>query len=577
MKLRPARAGWWWVMLTGVLGNPSGLCQAAAEVRATPTFNRDIAPITYTHCAPCHRAGEPGPFPLVTYAEVRKHLTDIVEVTRNRFMPPWLPEPGEPAFVGERRLTPEQVRLFADWEAAGAPEGDSGDRPALPRWTEGWQLGPPDLVVTMPEPFVMPADGRDVYRNFVIPVPTKARRFVRAFEFRPGSKAVHHAFIRIDASGEARKLDAKEAGPGFGGMDLPPSAESPTGHFLSWQPGRLPSRVPEHLAWVMPAGADVVLLMHMQPQGRPETLRPSIGFYFTDVAPTNTPMKLGLRSYAIDLPAGGTNTVVEERTTLPVDTELHAVLPHAHYLAREVEGFAILPDGTRKSLLRIPEWDFNWQSEYRYVQPIPLPRGTTLGMRFVYDNSTNNARNPHHPPRRVTFGLQTTDEMAELWFQLLAPNRADADRLIRAAQFRTLGDIDALSRFKLRQDPKDAEAISELGKVKLTLGDVTGAEALFRRALEYRPTLDDAHYHLGLVHMHGSRLGEAEAEFLETLRLNPEHYQARGNAGLCCLRQRRFEEAANHFREILRLRPGDAVARENLALAERLQAGGTPR
>jgi hypothetical protein len=552
-----------------------GMAATAAE-RTSPTFNRDIAPIVHAHCAPCHRPGEPGPFPLLTYAEVRKHLTDLVEVTRTRFMPPWLPERGEAAFVDERRLTDEQIRRIAEWAVDGAPEGRAEDLPPLPKWTEGWQLGPPDLVITMPEPFVVPADGRDVYRNFVIPVPTTARRFVRAFEFRPGSKAVHHAFLRIDASGEARKLDAKEPGPGFGGMDLPPASESPTGHFLSWQPGRMPSRIPDGLAWTLPAGSDVVLLMHMQPLGRPEPLRPSIGFYFTDVAPTNSPMKLGLRSYTIDLPAGATNTVVEQRTVLPVDTELHAVLPHAHYLAKRVEGFAILPDGTRRSLLRIPDWDFNWQTEYRYATPVRLPRGTTLGMQYTYDNSTNNARNPHQPPRRVTFGLQTSDEMAELWFQLLAPTRADFDKLAQAAQARTVVDIEELSRFKLRQNPNDAEAVSELGKVKLTTGDGTGAEALFRRALEIRPDLDDAHYHLGLVLLYTGRIADAEGEFLEAVRLNPEHFQARGNAGLCCLRQRRFEEAATHFREILRTRPGDTVARQNLELAERLRRGQPP-
>jgi tetratricopeptide (TPR) repeat protein len=287
-------------------------------------------------------------------------------------------------------------------------------------------------------------------------------------------------------------------------------------------------------------------------------------------------MKLGLRSYTIDLPAGATNTVVEQRTVLPVDTELHAVLPHAHYLAKRVEGFAILPDGTRRSLLRIPDWDFNWQTEYRYATPVRLPRGTTLGMQYTYDNSTNNARNPHQPPRRVTFGLQTSDEMAELWFQLLATTRADFDKLAQAAQARTVVDIEELSRFKLRQNPNDAEAVSELGKVKLTTGDGPGAEALFRRALEIRPDLDDAHYHLGLVLLYTGRIADAEGEFLEAVRLNPEHFQARGNAGLCCLRQRRFEEAATHFREILRTRPGDTVARQNLELAERLRRGQPP-
>lgn len=534
-----------------------------------PTFNRDIAPLIYRHCSPCHRPGEPGPFPLLTYADVVKHLTDIVDVTGRRFMPPWLPEPGEFPLEGERRLSEAEIRLMGDWAAGGAPEGRPEDRPPEPVWTQGWQLGPPDLVVTLAEGYTLPADGPDVYRNFVIPVPTSSRRFVKAFEFRPGSRAVHHAFLRIDGSGEARRWDARDAEVGFGGMELPPSAESPAGHFLSWQPGRMPTRVPEGLSWALPAGPDLVLLMHLQPLGRPEALRPSVGFYFTEAAPTNTPIKLGLRSYTLDLPAGSAETVVEEQVVLPVDTELHALLPHAHYLGKRIEGYALFPDGTRKALLTIPSWDFNWQSEFRFVQPVRLPRGTTVGMRYTYDNSEANPRNPHHPPRRVTFGLQTTDEMAELWLQLVAPNPADLGALATTAQARTLRDIEELSRFRLRQDPEDAEATVELGKVRLSRGDPSGAEALFRQALARKPGLDDAHYHLGLSLMARNRLVEAEASFLEALRLNPGHYQARNNAGLCDLRRRRFEEAAAQFREVLRMRPSDEVARENLELVER--------
>lgn len=551
----------------------------AATVPVAPadlTFNRDIAPLIHAHCSPCHRPGEAGPFSLITHADVAKHLPDILEVTRRRFMPPWLPAPGEFPLQDERRLADAEIQRIADWAAHGAHEGKPEDLPPLPQWTEGWQLGPPDLVVTLGEAFTVPADGPDVYRNFVIPVPTTARRFVRAFEFRPGSRAVHHAFLRIDGSGEARRWDARDPGPGFGGMDLPPSAESPSGHFLSWQPGRMPTRVPDGLSWVLPGNADVVLLMHMQPIGRPEPLRPSVGFYFTDVAPTNTPIKLGLRSYTIDLPAGATNTVVEERTVLPVDTQLHAVLPHAHYLGRHLEGYAILPDGTRRTLLDIPAWDFNWQSEFRFRHPLTLPRGTTLGMRYEYDNSEANPRNPHRPPRRVTFGLQTTDEMAELWFQLVVPNPADLDALGMAAQARTVHDIEQLSQFRLKADPKDAPAMAELGKVRLAHRDFPGAEKLFREALAIDAALDDIHYHLGLVLLETGRLPEAANAFHAALRLNPAHYQARNNAGLCSLRQRRFDDAAAQFREVLRLRPDDAMARENLALTERALRSARP-
>ncbi len=550
---------------------------AADAAPASITFNRDIAPLIHQHCAGCHRPGEVGPFPLLTYDDVRKHANDLVTVTGARTMPPWMPAPGDVPFLGERRLTEAQIRLLAEWVEGGLAEGPPAQPPALPRWTEGWQLGPPDLVVTLPDPYTLTDAGPDVYRNFILPVPPGPRRFVRAFEFRPGTRAVHHAFIRIDGSGESRKLDLKDAEPGFAGMEVPPASESPAGHFLSWQPGRMPSVMPDGLAWPLRGGVDVVLLMHLQAIGRPEPLRPSLGFYFTDVAPTNMPIKLGLRSYAIDLAPGATNQFVEERVTLPVDAQLLAVLPHAHYLTRQVDAFATLPDGTRRSLLHIPRWDFNWQSEFRYATPVALPRGTELAMRFAFDNSDGNPRNPHQPPQRVLFGLQTSDEMAELWFQLLPVQAADAARLEELAGARTLRDIAELSRFKLRQNPRDAEATAELGKVKLAQRDPGGAEALFRQAIEWEPTLADAHYHLGLVLYERRRFRDAEHSFLEALRLNPAHFQARNNAGLCCLQTRRPDEAAAHFREVLRVRPGDSMAQQNLGLAERNRRSGPGR
>ncbi|MBL9126312.1 MAG: tetratricopeptide repeat protein [Verrucomicrobiales bacterium] len=544
----------------------------AERAPGEPTFNRDIAPILYAQCAPCHRPGETAPFDLLTYADAKKRSGTIVEVTRNRYMPPWLPEAGHEPLLDERRLSDAEIALIRRWVETGMAEGKAEDLPPVPKWTEGWVLGPPDLVLKLSEAYALPAEGADVYRNFVLPIPTRERRFVRAFEFRPSSRAVHHAFLRIDGTGQSRRIDEKEPGPGFAGMNTPPAAETPGGYFLSWQPGRLPSALPPGLAWSLPAGADLVLLMHMQLRGLPESVQPSIGFYFTDVPPTNTPVKIGLRSYAIDVPAGASEHAVEERVTLPVESELLAVLPHAHYLARRVEAYADIPGRERRLLMVIPAWDFNWQSDFRFAKPVALPAGTTLGMRFVYDNSTNNVRNPNQPPVRVKFGLQTKDEMGELWIQLLARDAAGRDRLETVAQMQTLKAISELSQFKLRENPEDAEAMAELAKVSLTLGDRAGAEAVLRKALGLRPELDDAHYHLGLVFLDQGKIGAAEAEFLEALRLNPEHFQARNNAGLACLRAGRLRDAAAHFREVLRTRPGDVIAQRNLDLVLRAQA-----
>jgi cytochrome c-type biogenesis protein CcmH/NrfG len=567
------------VSTSGAAGSAAGSVAPAASVPVRGeavgmvTFNRDLAPVVYAQCAPCHRPGETAPFDLLTYEDVRKRSATILEVIGSRYMPPWLPEAGHEPLLDERRLTDEEIGLFRRWVDGGMPEGDPADLPPRPRWTEGWVLGTPDLVVKLEEAYRLPAEGADVYRNFILPVPTKERRYVRAFEFRPSSRAVHHAFLRIDGTGQSRRMDAKDAEVGFGGMDTPPAAETPGGYFLSWQPGRQPSALPPGLAWSLAAGADVVLLMHMQLRGREELVQPSIGFYFTDQPPTNTPVKIGLRSYAIDIPPGVTNHVVEERVTLPVASDLLALLPHAHYLARRVEAYAEVPGQPRRMLLVIPSWDFNWQSDFRFARPVALPAGTTLGMRYVYDNSTNNVRNPNQPPVHVKFGLQTRDEMGELWIQLLARDEAGRDRLETVAQMRTLKAISELNQFKLRENPRDAEAMAELAKVSLTLGDLSRAEGVLRLALELRPDLDDVRYHLGLVLLQQNKLTEAEAEFLEALRLNPDHYQARNNAGLACLRLGRLREAEAHFREVLRTRPGDAIAKRNLELVLRSRPG----
>jgi mono/diheme cytochrome c family protein len=539
--------------------------------RGTVTFNKDIAPIVFGHCAGCHRPGEAAPFPLLKYGDVKKHAAQIAEVTRSGFMPPWLPEDGHVELQGRRRLSVEQRGLIEQWVAESAPEGRAADLPAQPQWPEGWQFGTPDLVVTMPEAYFLPAEGKDVYRNFVIPVPTPSLRYVRAIELRPSSKAVHHAFIRFDRTDECRQQDAQEPGPGFAGMTVPSSAYSPAGHFLGWQPGRGPVQAPEGLSWELPAGVDMVLLMHLQPRGKSEPIQASVGFFFTDTPPTNTPAKVSLKVYDIDIPAGAARYEVEKRLKVPLDVDLLATLPHAHYLGRRLEAFARLPDGTRQTLLLIPEWDFNWQSDFRFARPVFLPKGSEIGLHFTYDNSTNNTRNPYQPPARVPYGLQTTNEMGELHFQLLAHRAADRQQLLQQEQQWARADLVEFYERHLRQNPADAEAMLELAKVRLLQGEMPVTEALVRQAVALRPDLSDGHYSLGIVLMSRTNVVEAEQAFLTTIGMAPTHYKAHNNAGLCALRLGRLDTAAARFREALRLHPGDSVAQANLDLVLKMQ------
>src|SRR5262245_5728321 len=468
--------------------------------RGQLTFNKDIAPIVFERCGRCHRPGQSAPFSLLSYEDVKKRAKQIAEVTASRYMPPWLPEPGFGEFANDRRLTVEQLDRIQQWIAEGAIEGVASDLPRLPQWPEGWQHGKPDLILTMPQPYTLAAEGKDVYRNFVIPAPLSTARYVRAVEFQPGnSKIVHHAFIKVDRTRQSRRLDGKDGAPGFAGMNVPESVQMPEGHFLAWQPGKLPVAEPDGLAWTLEKNADVVLQMHLRPTGRPETIQSSVGIYFTDRVPTNTCFKFVLTSLTFEIPPGATNYVVTDDFVLPVDAQVLAVLPHAHYLAKEMQGFATLPDRTKKWLILIKEWDFNWQGDYRYPTPVFLPRGTTLSMRYTYDNSANNTRNPNQPPKQTQYGPQSADEMAELWFQVLPLRRQELPALASAYSAKMAKVFIAYYEFLLQSNPTDATAHTELGLALLSQGKDTEALDHFRVAVRIRPDTDQPHYYLGLV------------------------------------------------------------------------------
>lgn len=520
------------------------------------TFTRDIAPLVFEHCTGCHRPDGSAPFDLVTYQDVESHATDITTVTRRGFMPPWLPEPMQPEFVGERRLTPEQVDLFRRWVKGGAARGDPADLPDRPRWTAGWQLGEPDLVVRMAEPYALAAEGRDIFRNFVIAVPVERTRYVRAIELHPGNrKIVHHAVIRIDRTPASRRLDALDAEPGFGGMEMGQS-EPPDGHFLGWTPGRTAHPGSAGMAWRLDRGTDLVMQLHMLPTGKPETIRPEIGFYFSDEPPTLHPSVVTLYNNDIDIPAGESSYVLEDSFELPVDVELLGVYPHAHYLGQRLTGLARLPDGSERPFIDIPDWNFDWQDEYRYVEPLPLPAGTTLTLRYVYDNSADNVRNPNIPPRRVRYGNQSTDEMGSLAIQMLTSSDADRTRLDEAE-----------ARWLLEKVPTDWEAHNNLGTALLAQGRAAQAIEHFDRAILLQPELDEAHYNLGLALARQGRIDEAIARYREALRINPDLAQAENNLGNALLDREAITDAVEHYRRAVELRPDFDEAHYNLGNA----------
>jgi mono/diheme cytochrome c family protein len=540
---------------------------AAAQVAASqaPTFAHDIAPIVYQYCAPCHRPGEAGPFPLLRYEDVRKRARQIVEVTRSRYMPPWLPEHGYGDFAGELRLSDAQIRLIAEWAAAGAPEGPPAAIPPPPVFTSGWQLGPPDMILEAPRAFTVPASGPDQFWNFIFKPPLKTRRYVRAVEIRPGKeRLVHHANLLVDRAHWAVRQETTP-GAGFPGMDLANERslfDPDDGHFLFWKPGSTPYVEPDGLAWRLNPGDDLVLNAHLQPSGRSEQVRPALGLYFTDKPQTKFPMLVQLEhDGALNIPAGDPNFVVSDDFKLPLDVDILAVYPHAHYLGHLLEGYATLPDGRRKWLIRIPEWNFNWQAVYYYREPVFLPKGTIISMRFHYDNSAANPRNPNDPPRRVQAGNQATDEMGHLWLQALP--RASGDHRMTLEV--------GLLQHRLEKYPDDFTAHLRLGALMLAKLNAGGAVTMAKAAVRIEPDNAEARNLLGSALVGVGRSTEAEVQFRQALRLKPDYVNARFNLAEALLHMRRTDAALAEFRRILAVSPDDALVKSRLekALSER--------
>jgi len=549
------------------------LCTFAATARAQePNFSRDIAPIIFDSCVSCHRVGGPGPFPLTTYDEVRRRATQIAQVTRSRFMPPWKVEPGVGHFVGQRPLDDKAIALVEQWAKSGAPEGDHKQLPTLPTFADGWLLGKPDLIVKPDAAYSLPAQQTDAFRIFAIRLPVEKRAYVTGIEFHPGNaRVVHHANIRIDRTPATRRLDEADPLPGYDGL-MPRSAEYPDGHFLGWTPGQIAPLVQPELAWTLEPGSDLVVQLHMPPTGAAEEVWPEIGFYFTDRAPRRTPTILRLGSQGIDIPPGDPRYVIRDSYVLPVDVQLLAVQPHAHYRAKEIRGVAELPDGTSRLVMHIKDWDFRWQHVYREETPIALPKGTKLSMEYTYDNSASNVRNPELPPARVFWGQRSRDEMGDLWFQLLAANESDRARMNAEITAKMTGEDIIGYETMLKVTPDDAELHDDVALLYLGLGLAANAVRHFQTSATLKPESAAAHFNLGTALAQAGRYDDSIKAFREALSRRPDYAVAHGNLGRVLLVKGDLAEALKHFQEAARLDPNNP--QNLLGLSEALAQRG---
>jgi len=548
----------------------------AAEVSAQPpsrlvTYTRDVAPIIAARCRSCHQPGGDGPFSLASFDEVRRRGSMIVAATRSRYMPPWKPAPGFGEFSGARRLRDAEIATLAQWVADGMPHGTAAESQAGGVAPEpsgdasaGWGDRVPDLIVRLP-PYTLRADGRDVFRVFAVPVAITSARFVQGVYFRPGNRAVHHANIRVDATSASRALDQADPLPGYEGM-IARSADFPDGHFLGWTPGQVVPVLANALAWRLKSGADLVVQLHLRPSGKVEEISAVIGLYLGHEPAATSPTAIRLGRQDIDVPAGARRHLVNDSFVLPVDVEVRAVQPHAHYRARAMDAWATLPDGKRRSLIRITDWDMNWQDRYLYADPFWLPAGTRLSLEYVFDNSAANPRNPDRPPTRATWGWRSSDEMADLWLQVLTRTDEDRARLRRDTSLKMQTEDVVGSEVLLQREPDHVNLRNDAAAVYLSLGKPDKALVHFAAVTALHPESASAWFNEGVALESLGRSEEARVRYAQALTRDAAFSAAHNNLAALLLKEGRLAEARAGFERAVSADAKNADARANLAL-----------
>ncbi len=396
-----------------------------------PTFSKDVAPILYRNCATCHRPGEIAPMSLLTYADARPWAKSIRDEVSDGTMPPWHADPRHGRFRNDRSLSDADKEVLVRWANGGAPEGNPKDLPPAPTFTEGWQLGEPDLVLQLPVEYRIPADGFVEYEYFQIPTNFAEDKWLQAMEVRPGNRAVvHHVIVSMRPPKPERRPSAFRAAPGMG---IPPGQSGgeseregepgrPRGQSLFPAPQRLGPAIggftPGYSslkfdlgsAMLIRAGASFVVQMHYTTNGTPQTDRTKLGLFFAK-EPPKIEMRMGtLVNGKLDIPPGAADYSIAAETTTTADVTLRQVLPHTHLRGKSWEYTVTYPDGRSEVILSVPKYDFNWQTDYVFAEPLKLPKGTKIRAVAHYDNSAANRSNPD-PKVNVKWGDQTWEEM----------------------------------------------------------------------------------------------------------------------------------------------------------------------
>lgn len=413
---------------------------------AAPTFTKDVAPIFYKRCVGCHRPKDIAPMSLIDYKSVRPWAKAIRESIANKKMPPWFADPKHGHFANDPSLTPQEVATIRAWVEGGAPEGDPRYLPPVPKFTEGWALGKPDIVIDIGEDHKV-TPGEDAYEHFVVPTNFTEGRWIRAAEIRPGNRqVVHHVHVLL-VSDDLRMMEVastknlpslaqflvregklsriRHDAPVWNDAcasntpDLPFMRGAQEGGLAAFLPGRPPDVFPEGTAKWVPPGAKLEFVIHYaRISGAPQTDRTSVGLYLAPGPPKQVLRRMDLRNFFMSIPAGAPSQEVRRCYDFEQDKLLLSFTPHMHYRGKDITYEVVKPNGSREVLLHVPRYDFNWQLVYRLKEPKLIEKGSRLVVTAHYDNSPNNRFNPD-ASQVIRWGDKSEEEMMTSWIEYL--------------------------------------------------------------------------------------------------------------------------------------------------------------
>ncbi|MCC6600506.1 MAG: T9SS type A sorting domain-containing protein [Crocinitomicaceae bacterium] len=452
-------------------------------VSAQVNFSEHIAPIIFDHCTKCHREGEIGPMPLTTYEEVYAYAGNIEYVTSIRNMPPWMPDHNYSSFRDENWLSEEEINLISEWVENEMPQGDPELQPPAPVFPSGSQIGVPDLVLTMAEPYLHHGLNADQYQIFVIPTGMTEDKDIEAIEVRADNKSIcHHAILGIDTTGTAATLDADDEEYGytqFGGYGFDPADP----FFGAWVPGANPLVYPPTIGKKIFAGADLLLQMHYGPSSIDQTDQTSVNIFFADDPIQRYVVTYPISPNDLDQPfviPPNTVKTFHGKVEVPFSVSLIGVAPHGHLLCSSYEVYAVSPNEQDTiPMIHIPEWNFNWQGLYAYPNMKLIPQGYTVHCIGTFDNTANNPSNPNIPPEWVSWGESTYDEMYLCFLQFVPYHAGDENISLAAANEADMMVYPATQLFPSYPNPAREKvtigfSLATPEKVELSLFDTQG-------------------------------------------------------------------------------------------------------